>query len=163
MYTDLDSTQSFYRGTSPRSPALWGPHSPTPPEQEFELHVLDWVWDRVAATLVAIGASPDNASIPAPLHCPSRALWRGCGGRSRPPRWGVWGAAPQAEEVGFDQSRVQSQDLCVQGSPGEGNYKSCSLARWEMARVRANADIHTLIQQRLCFVAFAWEICYATD
>ncbi|MDX2230702.1 MAG: hypothetical protein NW220_13755, partial [Leptolyngbyaceae cyanobacterium bins.349] len=30
---------------------------------------------------------------------------------------GGWGAAPQAEEVGFDQSRVRSQDLCVQSSP----------------------------------------------
>ncbi|MDX2232395.1 MAG: hypothetical protein NW220_22385, partial [Leptolyngbyaceae cyanobacterium bins.349] len=32
---------------------------------------------------------------------------------------GFGGAAPQAEEVGFDQSRVRSQDLCVQGSPQE--------------------------------------------
>ncbi|MDX2229154.1 MAG: hypothetical protein NW220_05935 [Leptolyngbyaceae cyanobacterium bins.349] len=81
MYTDLDLTPRLHRGTSPRSPASWGPHSPTPPEQEFELHVLDWVWERVAATLVAIGASPDNGSISALLHRPGRALWRGYGGK----------------------------------------------------------------------------------
>ncbi|MDX2228924.1 MAG: hypothetical protein NW220_04775 [Leptolyngbyaceae cyanobacterium bins.349] len=63
------------------------------------------------------GHHPTTA--PSQHHCIALVVpsGGGVGDAAVPHVRGVWGAAPQAEEVGFDQSRVQSQDLCVQGSP----------------------------------------------
>ncbi|MDX2230743.1 MAG: hypothetical protein NW220_13965 [Leptolyngbyaceae cyanobacterium bins.349] len=58
---------------------------------------------------------------PSPIASSQSCHLEGVWGTQPSSTLGAWGAAPQAEEVGFNQSRVQSQDLCVQGSPGEGS------------------------------------------
>ncbi|MDX2231669.1 MAG: hypothetical protein NW220_18690 [Leptolyngbyaceae cyanobacterium bins.349] len=55
----------------------------------------------MAPTWILIGELPNNATSPEQLRSPRRALWRGCGGRSRPSRLGGLGGNPSSSESGL--------------------------------------------------------------
>ncbi len=125
MYTDLGLNQKLCRGTSPL-PTYFLRHSnaentfsllgvltaPNPPKKSLWLNHSPPARTLLDRCLTCSTEVCQDVSTKDQKRSPRRAFWRRCGGRSRPPLRGVWGAAPQAQDSGFDRASLDHK-TCV--------------------------------------------------